>query len=244
MVIPTMRDNSPQSFFRDYYCQSQPVLLNYALGWESEGVKWSFASIRERFGDIVVNIHSGRAKNGKKPTVQPVRLRDFIEELQICGPFGPYLTPAGGATDGPLLSILNGFEPLPGILASRWTSTNAVFWMAPRGASTRLHADWTNVMVIPLIGARRIILIPPKEGALVCHGEGSARTVVDPIRPDPERFPLFREATPREAIVAPGQALFIPVSWWHYLESIEPTLSLTAGEFLLSNPLNEIGQNH
>jgi hypoxia-inducible factor 1-alpha inhibitor (HIF hydroxylase) len=43
---------------------------------------------------------------------------------------------------------------------------------------------------------------------------------VDFERPDYTRFPKFREARGQEAIVGPGDVLYIPIYWWHHIESI------------------------
>ena len=37
---------------------------------------------------------------------------------------------------------------------------------------------------------------------------------VDFDEPDLKRFPLFKEASGLEAIVAPGEILYIPMYWW------------------------------
>ena len=37
--------------------------------------------------------------------------------------------------------------------------------------------------------------------------------------PDVRRFPKFREARGCRARVADGDALFIPIKWWHYCEN-------------------------
>jgi hypothetical protein len=43
---------------------------------------------------------------------------------------------------------------------------------------------------------------------------------VDFERPDYARFPKFREARGQEAIVGPGDVLYIPIYWWHHIESV------------------------
>lgn len=43
---------------------------------------------------------------------------------------------------------------------------------------------------------------------------------VDFERPDFTRFPKFREARGQEAIVGPGDVLYIPIYWWHHIESL------------------------
>lgn len=43
---------------------------------------------------------------------------------------------------------------------------------------------------------------------------------VDFDRPDYSRFPKFKDAKGYEAIVGPGDVLYIPIYWWHHVESL------------------------
>jgi hypothetical protein len=43
-----------------------------------------------------------------------------------------------------------------------------------------------------------------------------------------ERFPLFlAQEGYREAIVGPGECLYIPAGWWHYIESLTASYSVS-----------------
>jgi hypothetical protein len=63
----------------------------------------------------------------------------------------------------------------------------------------------------------------------VTRKEGATRqaSAVDFDNPDLERFPLYRQVQFQEAILEPGDLLFIPQSWWHYLRALEPSISLS-----------------
>lgn len=37
--------------------------------------------------------------------------------------------------------------------------------------------------------------------------------------PDFEKFPKFLDLEGVEAVVGPGDVLYIPIYWWHYVES-------------------------
>lgn len=43
---------------------------------------------------------------------------------------------------------------------------------------------------------------------------------IDFDEPDFVKFPKFSEAKGEEAIVGPGEVLYIPVYWWHHVESL------------------------
>lgn len=43
---------------------------------------------------------------------------------------------------------------------------------------------------------------------------------VDFERPDYARFPKFKEAKGCETVIGPGDVLYIPIYWWHHIESL------------------------
>ncbi|KAG7251595.1 hypothetical protein CRUP_001379 [Coryphaenoides rupestris] len=52
-------------------------------------------------------------------------------------------------------------------------------------------------------------------------GKGWERLAkVDFDNPDYERFPNFRKLVGYEAVVGPGDVLYIPMYWWHHIESL------------------------
>lgn len=42
-----------------------------------------------------------------------------------------------------------------------------------------------------------------------------------------EQFPQFKKATYIEGILGPGECLYLPVGWWHYVRSLTPSFSVS-----------------
>lgn len=58
--------------------------------------------------------------------------------------------------------------------------------------------------------------------------EGQSKEVEDVNREYfEEQFPCFKEAEYVEGILAPGECLYIPVGWWHYVRSLTPSFSVS-----------------
>jgi hypothetical protein len=96
--------------------------------------------------------------------------------------------------------------------------------------TTPTHLDeWNNIGCI-VSGRRRFTLFPPEQvgnlyiGPLDFAPTGAPMSLVSLHEPDFERFPRFREALAAAltAVLAPGDAIFIPPLWWHHVESLEP----------------------
>ena len=49
---------------------------------------------------------------------------------------------------------------------------------------------------------------------------------VDVSAPDLEAFPDFAAADFSDALLRPGEMLFIPAKYWHYVESLTPAVSV------------------
>ncbi len=128
----------------------------------------------------------------------------------------------------PVAEILPKFQddnPMP-LLSDR---------IAPRiwvGNRTRIatHFDNNHNIACVVSGSRRFTVFPPDQvgnlyiGPLLRTPGGSPISMVDLRAPDYSRFPMFREAleSAQEAVLEPGDAIFIPILWWHGVESLGP----------------------
>jgi hypothetical protein len=76
-----------------------------------------------------------------------------------------------------------------------------------------------------LHGAKRVILFSPADfGCLYpfpMHHPCDRQSQVDLYAPDLSRFPRFRAARPLEAILQPGEVLYLPQYWWHHIENLD-----------------------
>jgi hypothetical protein len=104
----------------------------------------------------------------------------------------------------------------------------ASIWIGNR---TRIpaHQDLPDNLACVTAGRRRVILFPPHQlsnlyiGPLDFNPAGQAISLVDFDAPDFDRFPKFAQAL-EHALVAelgPGDAVFIPSMWWHYMQALE-----------------------
>lgn len=92
------------------------------------------------------------------------------------------------------------------------------------------HFDNNRNIAVVVSGRRRFTVFPPEQvanlyiGPLLKTPGGTPISTVDLRDPDFETFPRFRQAleSAREAVLEPGDAIYIPVLWWHGVESLEP----------------------
>ncbi|MBB5874415.1 ribosomal protein L16 Arg81 hydroxylase [Allocatelliglobosispora scoriae] len=95
---------------------------------------------------------------------------------------------------------------------------------------TPLHFDNSSVLLCQVLGRKHVKLVPSFERHLV-YPRGGTFSSVDAARPDLDRHPLFAEATVLDVVLEPGQAVFIPVGWWHWVHALDVSATVTFHHF-------------
>ncbi|MCQ9182137.1 cupin-like domain-containing protein [Streptomyces sp. IBSBF 2953] len=111
----------------------------------------------------------------------------------------------------------------PCVPAASLTDVN--LWMASGASNTPLHYDNMNNLFAQLDGTKRFLLFSPAQSDLLYPGPLDIRTRhlsrVDVRAPDLRQFPRFEQAEYWEAVVEPGDLLFLPAFWWHQVSAQE-----------------------
>jgi hypothetical protein len=92
------------------------------------------------------------------------------------------------------------------------------------------HFDNNHNIACVVGGSRRFTVFPPEQvsnlyiGPLLKTPGGTPISTVDLRDPDYTKFPRFRDAleAAQGAVLEPGDAIYIPILWWHGVESLEP----------------------
>eukprot|EP00164_Ancoracysta_twista_P003582 GFYU01004787.1.p1 GENE.GFYU01004787.1~~GFYU01004787.1.p1 ORF type:complete len:556 (-),score=72.85 GFYU01004787.1:243-1910(-) len=102
-----------------------------------------------------------------------------------------------------------------------------------RGNLTPAHYDEQHNLFSQVRGTKRVLLFPPTTrnfralSPFPLFHPCDRQTQIDYDNPDFERFPYLKEAHGMEVIVKPGDVLYIPPYWWHQVESMDETISVT-----------------
>ncbi|WP_058833664.1 cupin-like domain-containing protein [Luteimonas abyssi] len=102
-------------------------------------------------------------------------------------------------------------------------------WIGNRVVAS-CHYDVPDNLAVCAVGRRAFTVFPPEQienlypGPLDPTPGGQVVSLVDFARPDHARYPRFGEALAhaQTALLAPGDAIFIPGMWWHHVRSLEP----------------------
>lgn len=102
--------------------------------------------------------------------------------------------------------------------------TSNLLLIGSEGSITPAHYDEQQNFFAQIYGYKRFLLFPPEMYEClyphpVWHPH-DRQSQVDFDNPDYERFPKFHEIKGQEAVVGPGDVLYIPMYWWHHVESL------------------------
>lgn len=230
-----------EAFFERYYATNTPVVLtDVVTAWAAFG-RWTPAYLKERFGDVEVMAAMGRASDPDydmhTPALsRPVALGDFVDRVLAAGESNDlYLVANNRNSDRAALRPLFDEVTLPaGLLDPARLAGSTALWFGPGGTVTPLHHDTSNIVFGNLYGEKRFLLVAPWETALLQSTRG-VYSLVDPERPDLDRFPAFARANVREVVLAPGEMLFIPVGWWHHVRALSVSINLAFTNFARDN---------
>lgn len=99
-------------------------------------------------------------------------------------------------------------------------------FISPRFARTSLHLDpWGSCAVLcHLYGRKRWLFWAPDQEKWLRNGA----SLVDPAKPDPDRFPHFdRAELYADCIQEAGEVVYVPHGWFHEVHSETDSISLT-----------------
>ncbi|MDV4166166.1 cupin-like domain-containing protein [Rhizobium beringeri] len=107
---------------------------------------------------------------------------------------------------------------------------DVIFWLGILGTSSGLHADVTPNCNVQVSGSKHFLLFSPSEARNLYQIAGRTHCRFDPNLPDYDRFPKASHSSSMETYLKPGEALYIPVGWFHQV-TVVSTYSINVNFF-------------
>jgi len=240
-------ENPPRdAFFNRYVAGNRPVAIKGAMA-DWPGRRWSAPYLAEALGDFaceaIVSVNGLYPDYLSKP--EPMKkaamsIAEFWERASGVGGYAPILAPGetyyiyGKPHIFKANPELKRDTPLPSFLEGGAVSSLNL-WMSSPGCVTPLHYDLTNGALCQLIGSKHVYLFAPDQRERLYQRGPSfpgmdnfeRQSQVDIHHPDTERFPEFSRAEAWECTLRPGDILFLPSNWFHEVETLEFSVSVS-----------------
>jgi hypothetical protein len=245
-ALPEFHGLAAEQFFAEYAPRAQPLVIRgFAQQWPLVAAA---TTSPEAFVNYLLRFYQGKkarifvappaankrfyyneAMTGVNYLSGEERLDLFLGRLLELLPRAEY----------PAISLQNSLieELLPGLVRENPTGyfpdVTPRLWIGNEGIVSA-HYDGADNIACVVAGRRRFILFPPEQTANLYPGPlnftpaGAPTSMVDLNAPDVNRYPNFSIALANaySAELEPGDAIFIPMLWWHHVESLEKVNAL------------------
>lgn len=234
---------SQREFLDFYYSQNRPVVLTGMMeNWNALSL-WTPEYLKSNYGDETVEIQIRRNfdpiyEQNSDHHKKSIKFSEYVDMVVNGGETNDYyMTANNHVIENPnMKNLLNDVEMFPEYLRQDYRPSEVFFWFGPAGTITPLHHDRQNIFMAQVSGRKLVKLIAPSQTHLI-YNHLTVFSQVDCENPDFDRFPLFRDVNIITGILNPGQVLFLPNGWWHYVRALDVSLTVTFTNFLYDNPI-------
>ena len=220
-----------------FYSQNVPVVLtDVADQWPAVRT-WSADYLSEVLEDQPVEVMTGRDADPKfemnwrlHRTTMP--FSQFVRHVVDAAPSNDqYLVANNRFLEAVAAQPLwNDFSVDRRYLDNRQIKGKVSLWFGPANTVTPLHHDLQNILFVQVHGRKVLRLVSPLESHCV-YNRAAVYSDVDANEPDLDAHPDFARVFRHTVTLEPGNALFLPVGWWHHVTALDTSISLSFTNF-------------
>ncbi|KAK4523823.1 hypothetical protein GAYE_SCF00G1719 [Galdieria yellowstonensis] len=225
---------SIETFFTQYMTPQRPVVIKgVATEWPCvKEQRWNDIAYWKRIaGNRLVPVEIGSSYMSDDWSQQLMRLGEFIDKhILESNPTVGYLA------QHPLLeqvpSLMRDIQiPEYCYLSESLAFPRIHIWFGPKHTTTPLHYDPQHNLFVQIVGWKYIRLYAPEESSKLYPSQGTIHRntslIEDIEQVDIEKYPNYVHAVYQDCILGSGDMLYIPPGYWHYVKSLDKSISLS-----------------
>ncbi|KAB7506019.1 Lysine-specific demethylase 8 [Armadillidium nasatum] len=233
-VIETIALPPLQDFLLNYMEKMQPVkICGIAQEWPAL-TKWNFKYFSSIAGSRTVPVEIGLRYSDS----------DWSQKLMTINQYMRICTSEGEDKEKAYLAQHQLLDQIPELLCDiivpdychmgeRDPVMNA--WIGPEGTITPLHHDPDHNILVQVYGHKLLLIFPESDTQFLYPFDdtilnNTSQINLEEVASKPELLetrPLLKNAKGYYLILSPGDALYIPPKWWHYVRSLSNSISVS-----------------
>ncbi|MDT0295274.1 cupin-like domain-containing protein [Mesonia ostreae] len=213
------------------------VIKELSKDWPARE-KWSLDYFAQEVGEVEVPLYNSEPAKGKELSRKPAArmlMKNYVELLK------------NGPTDLRIF-FFNMLQKAPQLMGDfkypnlgiKFFKKLPVLFFGGAGSRVLLHydMDFANNLHFNFVGEKEVILFPHDQKTFLYHVPHSivAMESIEFDDPDYDKFPALKYAKGFKVLLQPGDMLYIPSGYWHYIRYKTPSVSLTLRSFPSSFP--------
>lgn len=233
--VPARATITAEELLERHWIPSRPLKLTSAMG-ELRALRWSLAHLAERFPSATVEVNVAREQAARPRDTELIAERIPVPAFvgrALAGPSNDLYAVSrnGWLADPAFASLWDDLRPLPPFLMPLTPPRGVSMWVGPEGTVTPPHFDPHNVLLVQVQGSKRVRLAPRVRTDQ--HGLLDGYYLEGPLDQFGDRV--------RTVVLEPGEALFVPVGWFHEVTSLSPSITLSFLSFPWPNHFHWLG---
>ncbi|NXS00442.1 KDM8 protein, partial [Oxylabes madagascariensis] len=229
-AVPRLRCPSLEHFRDNYLVPQQPVVLEGVMDHWPCMKKWSVDYFCQVAGCRTVPVELGARYTDEEWSQKLMTVSDFISQYIMDENNVGYLAQHQLFDQIPELKEDISIPDYCCLGEGEEDDITINAWFGPGGTISPLHQDPQQNFLAQVFGRKYIRLCSPQDSENLYPHESQIlhnTSQVDVEDPDLVKFPNFTKAAFQSCILMPGQILFIPVKYWHYVRSLELSFSVS-----------------
>lgn len=220
-----------ETFAAEYLDLMKPVVFTDLTATWPARQRWTIEHFKTQYGHLRVPVVSNNYSKPGKGYMTPDRVISFKEYLEILesGPndlriflWNIFRVAPELRNDFSIPTIMDGFvDELPFMFFGGESSKVALHY----------DIDMSHVFLNQIHGRKRVILFAPDQGRNLYRHPFTVASYVDLNTPDYEKYPALAQAKGHEVTLQPGETLFMPSGYWHYIEYTDGGYSISLRSF-------------